>query len=352
MATTIGSGLGGFAAIVAQPTYGAPFVTPTRALTFKTLKMTYDPHIVQGGPYLRGGQIVDIGSAHVQTWLDAKGTMTGDVVNTGHALLLATAMGSSAVLTQSGTTTAWQLGGTTGALVGAPDKNNGGTSGCCFDMQLGVPTDDGVQRPENYHSVMVTKAEWVFDRSGLVSFSYDLDAQTVEKTTVLITPTFPGGPIPFSMANALSTFKLGAFGSEAAVTGVRKTTITLDRKLQIDREYLGNVSKSLPVSNALADVTVVMEADYTAAAKTAIFDLFLAGTPTSILCSSVGSPIGSSGLTDLFQLNASNCFLQTGGESPLEGPALVKNSATWKGTLDTAGDSALIAKLNTADVAW
>src|SRR5580704_14262219 len=107
MATTIGSGLGGFAAIAPQPTYGASFVTPTRALTFKTAKSTYNPHIVQGGPYLRNGAIIDLGSTHIQTWLDATGTITGDVITVGHAGLLAAAFGSNATLQELGTTAAY-----------------------------------------------------------------------------------------------------------------------------------------------------------------------------------------------------------------------------------------------------
>ncbi|GAC1530896.1 MAG: hypothetical protein NVS3B1_23580 [Marmoricola sp.] len=353
MAITIGSGLGGFAAIAPQPTYGAAFVTPTRTLTFKSAAMTYNPHIVQGGPYLRGGQVIDIGSAHVQTWLDATGSIMGDVVNTGHALLLATAMGSNAILTQSGTTTAYLLGGAAGAPVGAPDKLNGGTSGMAFDMQLAVPTaDDATQRQENYHSCVITKAEWVFDRGALVTYNYSLDAQYVEKTTALITPTYPTAPVPFSMASTTSQFKIGAFGAEVTLAGVRKCTITLDRKMDVARAYIGNQYKSLPISNALADITVTLEADYTPAAKTQIFDLFLAGTPISVLCSAVGNPIGTSGLTDLFSLNATNCFVQTGGESPLTGPDLVKNSVVFKGTIDAAADPALIAKLQTADTGF
>src|SRR5215469_13280128 len=108
---TAGSGLGGFAAIVNQPTYGASFVTPTRTLsTFKSFKPTFDPHYVQGGPYLAGGRAVDIGTAHVKMYLDARGTLAGDVGTSGMALLVATAFGSNAKLTQFGTTAAYELG--------------------------------------------------------------------------------------------------------------------------------------------------------------------------------------------------------------------------------------------------
>src|SRR5437660_1369507 len=99
MAVSIGSGLGGFAAIAAQPTYGATFVTPTRTLMIKSGKASWNPHIVYGGPYLEGGITIVPGAARVATWLDATGTLTGDVTNTAHANLLKVALASSASLT-------------------------------------------------------------------------------------------------------------------------------------------------------------------------------------------------------------------------------------------------------------
>src|SRR6185312_10219232 len=108
---SIGSGLGGFAAIAPQPTYGATYATPTRVLIMKSAKATWDPHIVYGGPYLEGGITVQPGVARVPTWLDAKGTITGDMTTTSQALLLKTALASSANLTALGTTTAFELGG-------------------------------------------------------------------------------------------------------------------------------------------------------------------------------------------------------------------------------------------------
>ena len=166
MAVTIGSGLGGFAAVAAQPTYGASFVTPTRVLLLKSGKGTWDPHLVYGGPYLEGGITVVPGAARVPTYLDAKGTLMGDMTSTASALLLQVALASTATLTQLGTTSAYALGGAGGASMGVADTN-----GSYFDMQFGAPTTDGTQEAYNYHSNVITKAEWVFDRAGLVTYS-------------------------------------------------------------------------------------------------------------------------------------------------------------------------------------
>ena len=349
MTTTIGAGIGGFCVVAPEATYGASpnYATPRTLGTFKSAKATYRPHPVQGGPYLRNGQFVDIGSARELIWLDAMMTITGDVASTGMGLLLAAALGTSASVTQIGTTTAYELGGASGASIGLPDVNN-----TFVDVQLGVPTTDATLHAENYHSGIVTKAEWVFERGNLVTYSYDLDFQYLEKTYPLLTPSEPAAPVPFDMALASSFFKMGTLGSEAAVDGVRKCTITLERKLSLERIYLGNVYKDLPVSNDNAKITVGLEMDYTTAAKTAIFDLMLAGTPTSIICEAVGAAIGSSGQNQTFALNVTNAFLDTGGESTPDGPDLVKNTASFSGTYNTSGASPMTATLITADTGW
>jgi hypothetical protein len=352
MTTSIGAGIGGFAAVVAQPTYGASFVTPTRALPVKSAKMTPNPHPLQGGPYLRDGTAVDIGSARILTWLDAMGTLTGDMLNTGAALLLATALGSTATLTQLSSTTAYELGGASGAVLGYPDVNNGGSSGTCVDMQLGAPDAGGTLHAFNYHSCVITKAEWVFDRTGIVTYSYDVDSQYVETSTSLISPSEAAAPVPFSMAGSSCAFKVGAYGSEAQVDGIRKATFTLERKLKTDRIYLGNAYKDLPVTNDNVKLTCSLEVDYTSAAKPAIFDLMLAGTPISVICLSVGNAIGSSGHSDTFQLQLSNAFVDTGGVPPLDGPDVLKNTIAMSGTVDSTPHASLSAVLITADTTF
>lgn len=344
MAISIGSGLGGFAAIAAQPTYGAALVTPTRVLMIKSGKATWNPHIVYGGPYLEGGITIVPGAARVATWLDAKGTLTGDMTNTAAALLLKVALASTASLSQLGTTTAYELGGASGASMGVADTN-----GSYFDMQWGVPTTDGTQRPYTYHSNVINKAEWVFDRSGLVTYSYDFDAQYVEQTTALIVPSYPTNAVAFNMSGASSLFKLGVLGAEATIDGVKKATFTLTRPMASERIYLGQTNKQSPVTNAYVDLECTLEADFTPANKVALWDLFLANTPISLVSTAVGAAIGTSGSSNTFGLNLTNAFIDTGGEPNLDGPDLIKNTLKLKGTVDAASDPALKATLITAD---
>lgn len=346
MAVTIGTGLGGFAAIAAQPTYGAAFVTPTRTLMVKSGKATWNPHLVYGGPYLEGGITIVPGAARVATWLDAKGTLTGDVTNTASALLLKIALASPAALTALGTTVAYELGGASGTSMGVADTN-----GSWMDMQWGAPTTDGTQKAYNYHSAVITKAEWVFDRAGLVTYSYDFDAQYVETTTALIAPTYPTNAVAFNMASAASVFKIGTYGSEAVVDGVKKCTFTLERPMAVERAYLGNSYKDQPVTNAYINLSCTIEADFTPGAKTQLFDLFLANTPLSVLATSVGGVIGG-GNSATFGLNLTNAYIDSNAEPNIDGPDIIKNSLTLKGTIDAASDPPLKAVHITPDTTF
>jgi len=352
MTSTLGSGLGGFAAIAPQPAYGGAFVTPTRAVTFKTGTSTYNPHIVQGGPYLRYGALVNPGSTHVQTWLDATGTLTGDVVTVGQAALIAWAFASSATLQELGTTTAYALGGSAGVTLQNADANVGAGSAACLDMQYGVPTTDAVLHAENYHSCLCTKAEWVFDRAGLVSYSYDWDAQYIETTTALITPTIVTSPVALAMNNTSSTFKVGPYGSEVAMDGVRKATVTIARAYDTNRIYLGNQYKEQPITNNIVDFGLSLETDYTPQALAGIFGSWLTNTPLSVIITSAGPAIGSGGFTNLFSLQLTNAFIDTGGTPTLQGPDIVKNTIVWKGTIDTNNDPAMIAHYVCADTTF
>jgi hypothetical protein len=219
-------------------------------------------------------------------------------------------------------------------------------------MQWGAPTTDGTQRPYNYHSCVITKAEWVFDRAGLVTYSYDFDAQYVETTTALITPSYPTSGVAFNMSGASSVFKIGALGSESAVDGFRKATFTLERPMATDRIYLGNTYKDQPVTNQYINLTCTIDADFTTAAKTALFDLFLANTPISVIATAVGAAIGTSGSNNTFGLQLTNAFIDSNAEPNIDGPDIIKNSVTLKGTVDAASDPALKATLITGDTTF
>ena len=348
MPTTIGSGLGGSVIAAPQNTWGGtPNFSSARTLPVKSAKPTWNPHPLQGGPYLRYGNFIDIGTARILLYQSATMTIVGDIMNTGQALLLASALGTSSTLSEIGTTTAYELGGISGANIGDPGANL-----TFIDLQQNVPTTDATVHTYTYHSGYVTKAEWTFDRMQLVGYSYDVLFQYVENTTALTAPVEAGGPIPFGMGGTNPIFKMGTYGSEATVDGVKKVVVALERKVTSDRIYVGEQYIDVPVMNDNAKLTVSLDWDNTPNANSSIAPLLLAGTPTSIVVGALGPAIGSGGYLNTFQLNATNCFLDTGGEQGLDGPDIVKNTASFSGKIDAGGDTALKAVLITPDTTF
>lgn len=339
---TIGSGLGAQAVAKSQGTWGGTYMSSGQTtLLFKTAKLTFDPHIVQGGTYLNSGQLAALASTRVLTWTDAKLTLTGDVMDISMARQLICAMGTAATFSQIGTTTAYGIGGSAGCAIGAPDANNTWT-----DMQLGIPTTDGTVNPFSFHSGVIQKAEFVFERGGLTTYSFDYIFQNVETATSLLTATPSTSPQPFSMATTTGTtanscFAIGGYGSEAIQDGIKKATLTIERALaaEADRMYLGFTSMASPVSSDYVKVQWSLDADFTPTAKTSLFALLLSGgTPPSVYAQSVGAEIGSSGYYRTIKLQTPASYVDSGGEPNPDGPKLVGNTLVLSAKIDTSND--------------
>jgi hypothetical protein len=278
--------------------------------------------------------------------------LTGDVVTVGQAALIAWAFATNATLQELGTTTAYALGGAAGITLQNADANVGAGSAACLDLQYGVPTTDANLHAENYHSCLCTKATWVFDRAGLVTYEYEWDAQYIETTTALITPTINTSPVAFAMNNTSSVFKVGPYGSEIVMDGVRKATVMIERKYDTNRIYLGQAYKEQPITNDIVNFGLTLETDYTPSAMTNIFGAWLTNTPLSVIISSVGAAIGSGGFNNLFSLQLTNAFIDSGATPTLTGPDIVKSTIALTGTIDTNNDPAMVAHYVTADTGW
>lgn len=352
---TAGSGLGAWATVARHKKYTEAFVTASpRTLYFKTFKPVWDPHKVQGGPYLAGGRIADIGSALVAMGLDAKATLTGDVMTTAQALLLVSAFGSNGTLKEVGTTAAYELytgTGVKGIHLEAPESHDTTSESTFLDVEVGVPYTNAENVGWRYVGGVVTKAEFVFDRMALVSYSYDIDFRHVEEHTNPTLPTFTTNGVPFAMNETGSAFKIGNPGGTAALAGVRKMTVTLEHKMALDRWYLGESEKSLPVSNGLVDITISMEADYTEAAKN-VFNTFLKNEPQEIIAEAEGAEIGTSGKKNKFLFKMPNIFVMGGAEPPIDGPDMVKNTMTAKATINATNEPVVSAELTTGDTTF
>ena len=96
----------------------------------------------------------------------------------------------------------------------------------------------------------------MFERGGLVTYSYDYIFQYVETSTALLAATPSTSPQPFSMATTSgdttqSCFAIGPYNSEVIQDGIKKATLTLERSLaaEADRMYLGFEYQASPVTS-------------------------------------------------------------------------------------------------------
>lgn len=335
----LGTGLGGSVGLAKETVYGT-FVSPTRWVEVRDAKMQNRPHISQGTG-LAAGRIVDLGSRRRATWFDAGGTIDMEFLNQSMALLLVNAMGSSATLAQIGTTAAYQLT----ANLGAPDNQN------YFSMQVNAPDAGGNIKQQNYHGCKITKASWTIDMTNPLMVSYDIDSQQWENTTAAGTPSYTTNTRTFTFQGM--SFKVGAFGSEATIDGVKKMTVNLERGMTTERIYMGQSTKAEPLSNAVVKISGSADVDLTTSNKSVLWDIFNTQTAVpSIVMQFTGNAITGSASTDTFTLNPTNVFVDSGGTPELDGPEIVSTTINWSGTIDVNNDAALIATLITADTGF
>lgn len=337
--TGIGGGLGGSVGIASESTYGT-WVAPSRWVEVHDAKMQERIHIVQGTG-LAAGRVVDLGSRRAEVWADAGGTLDLEFLNTGQALLLANAMGSSATLTQIGTTSAYTLT----CNLGVPDNQN------YFSMQSLVPDTGGTLHPENYHGCKITKTTFTIDTQSPLMWSLDIDSQYKDETQAAGSPSYVTTSSVFT-ANNMS-FLVGAFGSEVFVDGVRKFEMTIQRAMATDRFYIGGTHKEEPITNGVVKITGSADLDLTASNKSVLWDLYhsQAAVP-SVVASFTGAAIGASGHNNTLRLNATDVFIDSNGTPELDGPGVVSATIQWSGLIDAANDSAFIATLTTGDTAF
>ena len=336
---SIGSGLGGQVAIAAESTYGT-WVTPTRVLEVHSAKLQERINPVQGTG-LAAGRSVDLTSRRVNTWVDGGGDVEMEFLQSGMALLLANAMGSSATLTQISSTTAYTL--TT--AYGAPDNQN------YFSMQAGVPDVAGTVHPENFHGCKIAKTTFSIERGGLLTVTFTIDSQYKEESTTLISASYSAASQPFSAVGM--SFKIGTYGSEATLDGVRKFELSIERQLDVKRIYLGDQYKSEPITMGVTKISGSLDVDLLSTSQKAqVWDIYHAQTATSLIADFVGSAIGSSGHNNELKLNATSIFVDSAGTPELDGPDIVKATLPFTGLIDTSNDSPLTAVLTTGDTTF
>ena len=301
----IGSGLAGSLGIVAETTYGTP-VTVSKFLEVSKVDLKKVKNTAQGGG-LKAGALAQPVNRRVVTTTAAAGGLEGEVVNKNMGLLLQALMGTTVTPTQVGTTGAYVQTHTL--------ADNAGKS---LTAQVGVPLTTGTVQPYTYAGVKVMGAEFSCGVDDLLTASFDLDAKSVTDQTALASPSYSTGVRPFHFGQM--GVKIGTFGAEAAVSGVRSVNVKIDRPQNVDRYYAnGNGTKAEPILNGWTSITGAIETDFLTKADFA--DRFDTDGSFSLVWEFVGVTI-SGAEKETFRITIPSCFLNDGTPT-LEGPDIV-----------------------------
>jgi hypothetical protein len=312
----VGSGLGGSVGIAVETTYGT-YVAPTTFLEPDKAPFEKVKNTVQGGG-LAGGRLVPLATRRVVTTAAGKGSLDMEVQNKSMGKLWAGIFGAAVAPVQQAATAAYLQ---THTLVD--------NVGRYLTMQAGVPDTGGTVRPYTLLGCKIMSAEFECGVDQLLTCKLDIDAKDMTEAQTLAAPSYPTGVMPRHFGEG--AVKIGAtFGSEAAVTGVSKLQVKIDRKQKDDRYYFGNavsaggagLTKSEPLVNDNVAISGSITADYVD--KTIWADRFVSDVTFSLVWEFIG-PIIASTYAETWRLTLSACKLD-GTTPPLDGPDVVNGT--------------------------
>lgn len=312
----IGSGLAASIGFAAESTYGT-YVAPTRFLEYIKADLKKKKNVVQGGG-LAAGRIAQLGSRRVVTSESVEGGFELEVANKGMGLLLAHLLGSSATPVQQGATAAYLQAHTVGDNIGKS-----------LTIQHGVPDLTGTVRPFTFKGCKLSGAEFSCKVGELLTMSLDVDGRQASEVETLVAASLATGVAPFHWAQM--SVKLGTFGAEAAVSGVKGFSVKFDRGMASERFYAGAGGlKAEPIMNDFLKVSGSIEVDLVNKADFA--DRFAADSATSLVIEFVG-PLIASTYYQTFRIKLPMVFFD--GDTPtVDGPDVTSGGYPFVAQLD------------------
>ena len=312
----IASGLAAQIGVAAESTYGT-YVAPTRFPEYNKADLKKKKNVVQGGG-LAAGQIAQLGSRRVVTSESVEGGFELEVANKGMGLLLAHLLGSSATPVQQGATAAYLQAHTVGDNIGKS-----------LTIQHGVPDLTGTVRPFTFKGCKLSGAEFSCKVGEPLTMSLDVDGRQASEVETLVAASLATGVAPFHWAQM--SVKLGAFGAEAAVSGVKGFSVKFDRGMASERFYAGAGGlKAEPVMNDWLKVSGSLDVDLVNKADFA--DRFAADSATSLVIEFVG-PLIASTYYQTFRIKVPMVFFD--GDTPtVDGPDVTSGGYPFVAQLD------------------
>lgn len=315
----IGSGLAASIGLAAESTYGT-YVAPTRFIEFHSEDLKKVKNTYQGGG-MAAGRLAQLGSRRIVSTVAGSGTVELDVTNKAFGLVLSHLMGSGGSPVQQGGTSAYLQ---THALAD--------NFGKYLTLQKGVPDTLGTVRPYTFLGGKITGATFNCEVQGSMTATLDMDFKDVSEAQSLAAPSYAAGTAPFHGGQMV--VKMGTFGSEAEVSGVKSVEVKIERGQNLERFYAssaGSPGKKLePITNDYVKVSGTIEADYILKAELA--DRFASDASTALDIVWQG-PLIAATYYETFRIRVPLIFVDEGTPT-VEGPDITSTSYAFVGQSD------------------
>lgn len=279
----IGSGLGSQVGFSTESTWGTR-VVPAKFARGTAYAANRAQNRVQGEG-IQAGVIGNIGAHYVETTEAGEGSVSLDIQTNGMGPLLQALTGGTSTITQQAATAAWLQTHT----LGDPLKS--------LTVQVGTPYRTGTVFVQELQGAKVTSAEFSCSADSILTGSFNFDAKKYDSSQTLATATYVSAK-PFH--GKQMAVKAGTFGAEAALSGVRSASVSWNNAIDTEDYTAGSTGlKAEQVRNGVATITGSLSVDWLTTTKTALEDLRVANTSTSLVLKWTGALIASTYYEDI-----------------------------------------------------
>jgi hypothetical protein len=340
-----GTGLGATWGIGREATVGTA-VAPSRWFEFTSEGFELSREAVQGQGIRGAGSQANRGSRRVVTAVGVTGSIAGELPTHGLGLLLQAMTGATPIITQQGTTTAYEHAYKAGDL-----------DGKSYTVQVKRPDATGAANIFTYRGCKVTGWEIACSAGEIATISADFDGWNEDTAQAYTAAAYPAGASIFSFKDgALYTGGTVATATNGVLThtggtlvsSVTGATVSGSNTLKTDRRFFGNQGvKAEQVENGVREVTGSLEAEYTG---NALYNQYVTDTPLVLRLTFTSALLAGVGFPYLFEVLLPQVFLN--GETPkVAGTDVLTQTIGFDSFEDTARNPVAQIRLVTTDTA-
>ncbi|MEU1474518.1 phage tail tube protein [Streptomyces sp. NPDC005760] len=307
----IGSGLGAQIGIKDESSYGT-FAAPSKFVEFTKESLVLKKTTAQSMG-IAAGRLLPLSARRVLTRKEVQGTLEMEIVNKGMGLILQQLMGTSVTPVQQGVTTAYLQSHILASVAGKS-----------LTIQKGVPLTTGTVTDKTLVGCKITSGEFACGVGEMLTGSFEIDGKDCDESQTLAVASY-SNMSPFHFGQM--ALKVGTFGAETALDGIRKVSVKVERPQDVERFYANQAAlKREPIENDQVKITGSLETDYVA---TTLDDLHTSDGATSLVWEFIG-PIIASTYPETFRITLPAIKLD-------EGPPVVDGFGVVKPTFNFTG---------------